>query len=49
MIVPARARHADPNGAAEMPVPQFGAHDIEPTANRDIWNPPTIIREGDTA
>ena len=40
-----RARHADPEGAAEMPVPEFGAHDLEPTANREIWNPPTMVRE----
>jgi NADH-quinone oxidoreductase subunit B len=40
-----RARHADPNGAASFPVPEFGPHDLEPTANREIWNPPTIVRE----
>ena len=40
-----RARHADPNGAAAFPVPEFGAHDLEPTANREIWNPPTLVRE----
>ena len=44
-----RARHADPNGAAEMPVPEFGAHDIEPTANRSIWSPPPVVREGGDA
>lgn len=44
-----RARHADPNGAAEMPVPDFGTHDIEPTANRSIWSPPTVVREGGEA
>ncbi|MBC8128350.1 MAG: NADH-quinone oxidoreductase subunit B [Gloeobacteraceae cyanobacterium ES-bin-144] len=45
-----RARHADPNGAASFPVPEFGPHDLEPSANRDIWNPPNIIREeGGTA
>jgi NADH-quinone oxidoreductase subunit B len=40
-----RARHADPNGAAAFPVPEFGAHDLEPTTNREIWNPPTLVRE----
>jgi len=40
-----RARHADPMGAAAMPVPEFGAHDLEPTFNPAVWNPPTIIRE----
>ena len=39
-----RARHADPNGAAEMPVPEFGAHDLEPAVNHEIWNPPGIVR-----
>ncbi len=42
-----RARHADPLGAAEMPVPEFGAHDLEPTANREIWNPPSVQREAE--
>ena len=49
LIGKTRARHADPKGAAEMVVPEFGAHDLEPTANRDIWNPPTIVREGGVA
>ena len=40
-----RARHADPNGTAEFPVPEFGEHDLIPTANRDIWNPPAVVRE----
>jgi NADH-quinone oxidoreductase subunit B len=40
-----RARHADPEGAASFPVPEFGAHDLEPTANREIWNPPVVVRE----
>jgi NADH-quinone oxidoreductase subunit B len=40
-----RARHADPNGAAEMTVPEYGAHDLEPPVNRDIWKPPVIVRE----
>lgn len=41
-----RARHADPQGAAEMPVPEFGAHDLEPTKNSQIWKPLPIVREG---
>ena len=40
-----RARHADPKGTASFPVPEFGPHDLEPTANREIWNPPVIVRE----
>jgi NADH-quinone oxidoreductase subunit B len=39
-----RARHADPQASAEMPVPDCGAHDIVPAANRAIWNPPVIAR-----
>ena len=45
LIGPRRARHADPDGAASMPVPEFGAHDLIPTANRDIWSPPLRVRE----
>ena len=37
------------NAVAEMPVPEFGAHDLEPTANREIWNPPAIVRKGGEA
>jgi NADH-quinone oxidoreductase subunit B len=40
-----RARHADPKGTASLPVPEFGAHDLEPTCNPAVWNPPTIVRE----
>jgi NADH-quinone oxidoreductase subunit B len=39
-----RARHADPNAGAELPVPTFGPHDLEPTFNPDLWNPPAITR-----
>ncbi len=44
-----RARHADPLGMPEMLVPEFGAHDLIPTANREIWNPPAIARQGGDA
>jgi hypothetical protein len=40
-----RARHADPNGSAEMPVPGFGPHDLVPSVNREIWNPPARVRD----
>ena len=46
LMGPHRARHADPNGIGEMPVPEFGSHDLQPTANRGIWAPPAIGREG---
>ena len=40
-----RARHADPNGTAAFPVPEFGPHDLEPAANREIWSPTAVVRE----
>jgi NADH-quinone oxidoreductase subunit B len=40
-----RVRHADPNGTAAFPVPEYGPHDIQPAANRDIWNPAPLVRE----
>ena len=39
-----RARHADPDALAELPVPEYGAHDLEPALNKDIWKPPVIER-----
>ena len=41
---PGKARHLDPAQPGEYPVPAFGAHDLEPPANRTIWNPPTVDR-----
>jgi NADH-quinone oxidoreductase subunit B len=48
------AREAQPQGeprgnapavaAAEYPVPQFGAHDLEPPYNPEVWQPPRLIR-----
>jgi NADH-quinone oxidoreductase subunit B len=40
-----RARHADPNGTAELPVPAYGTRDLEPAFNPDVWSPPTIVRD----
>ena len=48
LVGPHRARHADPKGTAELPVPEFGAHDLEPAFNPDVWNPPTIVRDPNT-
>src|SRR4249919_2726016 len=31
---------------SEFPVPQFGAHDLEPPANPDLFRPPVIERKG---
>jgi NADH-quinone oxidoreductase subunit B len=43
---PDRPRHLDANQPSEFPVPGFGAHDLEPPSNPDVWRPPTIKREG---
>lgn len=45
LIGDTRARHADVNGTAEFPVPEYGAHDLEPPLNSELWNPPTVERE----
>jgi NADH-quinone oxidoreductase subunit B len=31
-------------GSREFPVPEFGAHDLEPAYNKDVWQPPKIVR-----
>ena len=43
---PKRPRHMDPNAPSEFPIPSFGAHDLEPPSNPDVWEPPTVKREG---
>jgi NADH-quinone oxidoreductase subunit B len=30
---------------SEFPVPRFGKHDVEPSANRDVFQPPVIERK----
>ena len=42
-----RARHADPNGYADLPVPEYGAHDLEPAVNPEIWKAPKPNAKGD--
>ncbi|MBT8036872.1 MAG: NADH-quinone oxidoreductase subunit B [Verrucomicrobiae bacterium] len=44
-----RARHADPEGYAALPVPEYGAHDLEPPMNADVWNAPESQPKGDGA
>jgi NADH-quinone oxidoreductase subunit B len=41
---PNRARHFDPEAPSEFTVPQFGAHDLEPPRNLDLWQPPKLAR-----
>ena len=43
-----RVRHADPGGMAEMPVPEYGPHDLQPPMNPEVWKPkPRIRKEGE--
>ena len=39
---PARPRHLQVDGLSEFPIPTFGAHDLEPTKNRDLWQAPLV-------
>jgi NADH-quinone oxidoreductase subunit B len=40
-----KAEHLDPAEPSEFPVPSFGEHDLEPPANRDVFQPPKIERQ----
>lgn len=35
----------DKAATAEFPIPAFGEHDLEPPANREIWQPPRNYRD----
>ena len=39
-----RPRHLDASAAGEFPVPEQGAHDLEPAANKNVWTVPKIIQ-----
>jgi len=39
-----RPRHLNPEAQGEFPVPEQGAHDLEPTSNSGVWPIPVIIR-----
>jgi NADH-quinone oxidoreductase subunit B len=39
-----KAGFLDPAQPSEFPVPAFGAHDLEPPANPDVFEPPKIER-----
>jgi NADH-quinone oxidoreductase subunit B len=39
-----KASFLDSNQPSEFPVPAFGAHDLEPPANHDLFRPPAIER-----
>ena len=40
-----RPRHADPDAPSEFPVPSYGAHDLEPANNPEVWQAPELTRE----
>jgi len=44
---PHRARHADTGNAADYPVPAYGAHDLEPALNPQIFQPDPPRRDGE--
>jgi len=35
-----RPRHLNAGEPSEFPVPRFGAHDLEPAKNPNLWKPP---------
>ena len=39
-----KAEFLKSNTPSEYPVPAFGAHDLEPPANPDVFHPPAIER-----
>jgi len=39
-----RPRHLDANAPSEFPVPRYGAHDLEPPNNPDVWQPPVATK-----
>jgi NADH-quinone oxidoreductase subunit B len=41
-----KPRYYDALAKAEWPVPQFGAHDLEPSCNPEVWSRQPLAREG---
>jgi NADH-quinone oxidoreductase subunit B len=39
-----RPRHLNAEAQGEFPVPEQGAHDLEPTSNEGVWPVPVVIR-----
>jgi len=46
LVGPDRPRYLDPNAPAEFPVPEYGEHDLEPSYNPEVWQPPKLVRAG---
>src|SRR5579859_3316332 len=40
---PRRPRHLSADFASEFPVPEPGEHDLEPSANPNVWQPPLVV------
>jgi NADH-quinone oxidoreductase subunit B len=43
---PDRPRHLHADTPSEFPVPQYGEHDLVPTSNPELWQPPRVARTG---
>src|SRR4051794_35593115 len=41
---PTRPDHLREDAPSEFPVPNFGAHDLEPPVNKEVWRAPTLVR-----
>jgi NADH-quinone oxidoreductase subunit B len=39
-----RPRHLVADAPSEFPVPQFGEHDLVPSKNAEVWQPPKLVR-----
>ncbi|HOW64640.1 MAG TPA: NADH-quinone oxidoreductase subunit B [Candidatus Paceibacterota bacterium] len=42
---PGRAPHTKSDVPGEYPIPHFGAHDLEPSSNPEVWRPPVLERK----
>ncbi len=40
-----RPRHLRADAPGAFPVPEFGAHDLQPPHNPEVWTPPRLARE----
>src|SRR5690349_8058589 len=45
LVGPERARHFRAEAPSEFPIPQFGAHDLQPPSNPTLWHPPESVPE----
>jgi NADH-quinone oxidoreductase subunit B len=41
----ARPPHTKADEPGEFPIPHFGAHDLEPSSNPHVWQPPIVERK----